>query len=91
MRILKIRTEKREIGNIGEGLAAKFLKKIGIEITDEEFEKFQNTDFVSEFSKLPYVLDKPATKEEIEDCIIDAIIGADVYQEPQQMRFDDVK
>lgn len=60
-------------------------------LTDEEFKKFQDRDFVDEFSELPYVLDKPATKEEIEDDIINAIIGSDVYQEPQQMRFDDVK
>ena len=37
MRILKIRTEKREIGNIGEGLAAKFLKKIGYKILEKNY------------------------------------------------------
>lgn len=55
---------------------------------------FERIDYLysDAFDNMPAdTVDKIATKEEIEDCIIDAIIGADVYQEPQQMRFDDVK
>ena len=37
MKILEIKTKKREIGNIGEKLAAKFLKKSGYKIIKKNY------------------------------------------------------
>ena len=45
--------------------------------------------YADTFDSLPDTSDKLATKEEIEDSIIDAIIGSDVYQDPKQMELKD--
>lgn len=37
MKILEVKTERREIGNIGERLAAKFLKKEGYKILERNY------------------------------------------------------
>ena len=37
MNILKIKTDKRKIGDIGEGLAAKFLKRNGYKILERNY------------------------------------------------------
>ena len=37
MEILKVKTEKRKIGNLGEKIAAKFLKKSGYKILERNF------------------------------------------------------
>lgn len=49
MEILKIKTEKRELGNFGEEAAVKFLKKAGYQIKMRNYVSFENeVDIVAE-------------------------------------------
>lgn len=49
MKILKLLTEKRRIGNRGEAIAAKYLKKHGYKIKERNYEPFDNEiDIVAE-------------------------------------------
>lgn len=53
MNILKVLTEKREIGNTGEKLAAKFLRKKGYRIREK--------NYVSPFGEIDIIAEKDGT------------------------------